>query len=170
MLEFFEQLLGLNIDVDDLTWLQITARTFVVFVVGLVLFRLTDRRFLGGSAGFDVLLAIVLGSVLSRGINGQAPFLMTLGASALLVIIHRLAGTIACRWSPFSKLLKGDSIVLVRDGKKLTDAMRRSDISNADLEENLRVHAHTSDVAEFAEAHLERSGQISAIKKGQELD
>jgi uncharacterized membrane protein YcaP (DUF421 family) len=160
-----EEFLGLNADVNDLTWMQIMTRTVVVFAVGIALFRLADRRFLGRSAGFDVLLAFILGSVLSRGINGQAPFLESLGASALLIVLHRIAGSIACRWSPFSKLLKGNAVVLVRDGRKLEDAMHRSDISNDDLEENLRINAHTPHVSEIEEARLERSGQISAIKK-----
>ena len=92
MSSFFEHLLGLHAAVDALTWGQFAARTVVVFALGIFLVRIADRRFLGRNAGFDVLLAIVLGSVLSRAINGQAPFLPTLAASVLLVLLHRVVG------------------------------------------------------------------------------
>lgn len=149
-----------------MTWGQFAARTVVVFLLGILLVRVADRRFLGRNAGFDVLLAIVLGSVLSRGINGQAPFLPTLGASVLLVFLHRLVGALACRWSAFSKLIKGDAIVLVKDGVRRPDAMRRADISEDDLEENLRVNANIAKAKDVAEARLERNGLISAVKRG----
>jgi uncharacterized membrane protein YcaP (DUF421 family) len=166
MTSFIDRLLGLHVTVDALTWGQFAARTVVVFLLGILLVRVADRRFLGRNAGFDVLLAIVLGSVLSRGINGQAPFLPTLGASVLLVFLHRLVGALACRWSAFSKLIKGDAIVLVKDGVRRPDAMRRVDISEDDLEENLRVNANVAKVEDVAEARLERNGLISAVKRG----
>ena len=66
-----DSLLGLHTPPSDLTFLQMGLRGVVVFLFGIVLFRLADRRFIGSNAGFDVLLGVVLGSVLSRAINGQ---------------------------------------------------------------------------------------------------
>src|SRR6186713_601153 len=132
MHSFLEQLLGLHASPSALTWGQIIARTTAVFVFGVLLVRCADRRFLGRNAGFDVLLAIMLGAVLSRAINGQAPFFKTLGASAVLVLLHRAVGALSCRWSAFSKLVKGQPVVLVRDGQLLPDAMRAADISKDD--------------------------------------
>lgn len=165
MYSFLDQLLGLNLPPNALSWTQLGARTGVVFVFGVFLVRVADRRFLGQIAGFDVLLAIVLGSVLSRAINGQAPFFKTLGAAALLVALHRAAAFAACRWSWFSRLLKGDARSLVRDGRIDHAEMRRSDISLDDLAENLRLNANLSDAREVAEACLERNGQIGVVRK-----
>jgi uncharacterized membrane protein YcaP (DUF421 family) len=44
--------------------------------------------------------------------------------------------------------------------------MRRADISEDDLEENLRVNANVAKVEDVAEARLERNGLISAVKRG----
>lgn len=165
MKTFFEQLLGLHAAADALTWVQIAARTVAVFGFGLFLVRVADRRFLGRNAGFDVLLAIVLGSVLSRAINGQASFFKTLAACFILVLLHRLVATIACRWSAFSRLIKGQAILLVKDGSPQSAAMKRADISLDDLLENLRLNANVADVGEVAEAWLERNGQVSVVKR-----
>ena len=56
--------------------------------------------------------------------------------------------------------------MLVKDGAMRRDAMRRADISEDDLEENLRVNANVAKVEEVAEARLERNGLISAVKRG----
>jgi uncharacterized membrane protein YcaP (DUF421 family) len=162
---FLEPLLGLHASPNDISWSQIIARTTTVFLFGVLLVRLADRRFLGRNAGFDVLLAIVLGSVLSRAINGQAPFFKTLAASALLVLLHRVVAALSCRWSAFSNAIKGKAIVLVRDGRVMSGAMRAADISQDDLEENLRLHANLTAVSEVAEARLERNGSVSVTKR-----
>ena len=166
MNSFLEQLLGLDTALSALTWGQMVARTVTVFLFGILLIRLADRRFLGRSAGFDVLLAIMLGSVLSRAINAQAPFFKTLAASALLVLLHRGVAALSCRWSAFSKMGKGQAVVLVRDGQPISEAIRAADISRDDLEENLRLNANVANVSEVAEARLERNGQVSVLKRG----
>ncbi len=162
---FLDHLLGLHAAAAELTWEQIGARTVIVFLFGVVLVRLADRRFLGHNAGFDVLLAIVLGSILSRGIDGQAPFFKILGASLLLVLLHRVLALAACRWPALSRIVKGDAIVLAKDGKSLPEAMRRADISPDDLKENLRLNANVDAIEDIAEARLERNGRISAVKR-----
>ena len=57
------------------------------------------------------------------------------------------------------------AIVLVRDGRPVFAAMRGADISEDDLDENLRLHANIAKVSEVAEARLERNGQISVVKR-----
>lgn len=165
MMPELEHLFGLQVSPDELTWGQIAARAITVFVVGLILVRLAVRRFLGESAGFDVLLVIVLGSVLSRAITGPAPFFETLGAALLLVVLHRIVAAVACRWSAFSRLVKGDAVVLVKEGRVLEDALRSAGISRDDLEENVRLNANIATIAEVAEARLERNGQISVVRR-----
>lgn len=158
--------LGLQVPPEKLTLLQMGGRTVVVFIFGVILVRVADRRFLGRSAGFDMLLGVVLGSVLSRAINGSAAFFPTLGACALLVGLHHVLGTLACRFHAFSDLVKGNAQVLVRNGKADARAMRKSKISIDDLEENLRLNGNVALPAEVGEARLERNGQVSVVRSG----
>lgn len=162
--EAFDRALGLQVQAKDLDFSQMAARAFVVFCAAIVLARIADRRFMGRSACFDFMLGVILGSVLSRGINGQASFLPTLGASALLVIFHRIVGTIAFHSHHFSRWVKGTERVLVRQGQVDPNEMRRNRITFDDLCENLRLNANTEKVEEVAEARLERSGTISVVK------
>lgn len=72
-----EDLLGLHRAASDLTFLNMALRTVIVFAAGIVFLRLGARRELGRYAGFDIVMMVILGSVLSRGIIGQSPFFAT---------------------------------------------------------------------------------------------
>lgn len=163
--ELIDRLLGLHVQAKDLEFSHMALRSLVVFCVAIVLARVADRRFMGRSACFDFMLGVILGSVLSRGINGQASFFPTLGASALLVVFHHLVGTIAFRSHRFSEWVKGRERVLVRNGQVDQREMQRNKITLDDLCENLRIHGCITDVADVAEARLERNGTISVVKK-----
>lgn len=162
--DFAERLLGLSVQAHDLHFSHMAWRTLIVFIFAVVLARLGDRRFLGHGAGFDIMVAIILGSVLSRAVNGQAPFFPTLGASALLVLLHHLLAKLAYHSHGFSRLVKGSALVLVRDGKLNDAELRRNNITHDDLDEHLRLNGSVIGTGDVAEARLERNGSVSVVK------
>jgi uncharacterized membrane protein YcaP (DUF421 family) len=163
-----DSILGLERSPAQLTFTHMALRGVIVFLAGILFLRLGARRGLARNAGFDVLLSIVLGSVLSRGVNGQASFWPTLGASAVLVGLHQLLGLVGSRVHFVSRLLKGEARVLIKNGSIDLVALRKSLMSHDDLDENLRIHGNTAQVQDVAEARLERSGQISVVMKAKE--
>jgi uncharacterized membrane protein YcaP (DUF421 family) len=163
--QWFSELLGLGVEPKDLTFLQVTLRGIVVFIATLMIMRAGHKRSLARKTPFDAVLLVILASVLSRAINGSAAFFPTLGGSCVIVIFHRLLGFAAYRWHGLGWLIKGQPEVLVRDGQRLRDAMRRNHISDHDLEEDLRLEAATEDLSGIRIARVERSGDISFIKK-----
>ena len=50
------------------------------------------------------------------------------------------------------------------DGRRLRKSMRINDISEHDLEEDMRLNAATEDLSKIKVARIERSGDISFIK------
>ena len=113
--DFFQMLIGPDGQPKDLTMLQLCFRAFVIFVFGLAMVRIGDRRSLAEKTGFDTLFLILIGAILARAINGSAAFLTTLGCAVFLMIIHRLFAFIAFRSHAFGKLIKGNAVTLVRD-------------------------------------------------------
>lgn len=160
--------LGIELPQDDLTIGHMAARAVVVYVTALATARLGDRRFLGKASAFDVILAIILGSVVSRAITGSAPFFPSLVAGFVLVMTHLAFAVTQFHFSRFGKLIKGNPRVVVRDGEILWDAMRASHLSENDLRGALRAQAHVDDLSEVAEARLERSGDVSVVKRERE--
>jgi uncharacterized membrane protein YcaP (DUF421 family) len=164
----FSSLLGIELPQDELTSGHMAARAVVVYVLGLAMARIGKRRFLAKASAFDVLLAIVFGSVISRAITGSAPFVPTLVAGLVLIVVHRTFAVIAFRSHGFGLLVKADPRLLVRDGEMLEDAMRASFISERDLRAALRSEASITDLREVKEARLERSGDISVLQRERE--
>jgi len=93
--EQFQTLLGLGRDVGDVGAFQMALRTIIVYVCSLAVIRVGSKRFLSQASAFDVIVGIMLGSVMSRAINGSAPFLPTLLAGAVLVGMHWLLAALA---------------------------------------------------------------------------
>lgn len=162
--EFAGELLGLSRGATELEFRHMAWRTLVVFVVAVIVVRVGARRFLSRAAGFDIIVAIVLGSVLSRGINGEAAFFPSLGASLLLVALHHVLATLAFHWHWFSVLAKGQAITLVREGAVDRRAMARAKITDDDLNESLRLNGNIEGTNDVAEARLERNGSVSVVK------
>lgn len=161
----FETLLGLGVEPKDLTLLHISLRGIVVLIVTLAIIRVSRKRSLAHKTAFDAVLLVILASVLARAINGSASFFATLGGSLVVVVFHRMLGFAAYRWHAFGVLIKGEPDVLVRDGERQREAMRRHHISDHDLEEDLRLKVNTEDLSTIRRARIERSGDISFIEK-----
>src|SRR3954451_16688018 len=114
---FFLVLLGPDGKATQLTVLNISLRCFIIFTVGLALVRIGDRRSLAQKTAFDAVFIVLLGSMLSRAINGTAPFFTTIAAGVTLMIIHRVFAFGAYKSHWFGKLIKGRPIPLVRKGQ-----------------------------------------------------
>ena len=166
--DFAARLLGLGMQPRELTFLQVSLRGVIIFLVTLVLVRISSRRSLAEKTAFDAILLVILASVLSRAINGTAGFFTSIGCSFILVFLHRFFGWIACRYHAFGKLIKGCPVIIVENGQLNRPAMRRNLMSDHDLEEDLRLDAETDDLAKIKIARLERSGDVSFIKREHE--
>ncbi|HLL76029.1 MAG TPA: YetF domain-containing protein [Pyrinomonadaceae bacterium] len=140
-------------------------RALVVFVAAIVMLKIGDKRFMGRSTAFDAALGIIFGSVVSRAITGNAPFGPTLAAGLVLVLLHWVLAAIAFRSHGFGNLVKGRNQLLVRDGEPLRNEMRKTHITEHDLNEALRKQGKPADMSQVREAHLERDGKISIVAR-----
>ena len=166
--DLLQNLLGLDREAGDLTADQMALRAVVVYAFALVVVRLGSKRVLGKATAFDVILGIVVGSVVSRGINGSGAFGPTLVACAVLVGMHWLFAVIAFRTSWFGPLIKGEPRRLVEDGEVQREAMRAASLTENDLNEALRHAGHPPDPARVRLAYLERDGSISVVPRERE--
>jgi uncharacterized membrane protein YcaP (DUF421 family) len=162
---FIDPWLGLGAQPKDLTFLQISLRGIIVFLATLAMVRIGHKRSLARKTAFDAVLIVILASVLSRAINGNSAFFATIGGGVVIVLVHRLFAFIAFHSHWFGCLLKGRPEVIVEDGNLILATMRRNHISEHDLEEDLRLDAQMEGTSKVKIARVERSGDISFIKK-----
>ena len=163
--DFVGPLLGLGAEPKDLTFVQISLRGIIVFLATLIMIRLGHKRSLARKTAFDAVLIVILASVLSRAINGSSAFFATLGGGLVIVLVHRLFAALAYYSHWFGVLIKGRPDLIIEDGDLILRGMRRNHISRHDLEEDLRLAAKTENLNDIRTGYVERSGDISFIKK-----
>ncbi len=161
-LSFLHGALGIDVPPTDLDIVQMTLRGLLVFLAALILIRLGHKRTLARKTPFDMVLLIIVGSVMSRAINGSAAFLPTLLAAAALVFLHRLFALTAYATDFFGFYVKGRPHVLVENGKYREDVMLRQHVSKNDIEEDMRLQG-VDDLKKVRLARIERSGDISFV-------
>jgi len=150
---------------SDLNCLQMSCRAVVTFFVTLVLIRIAGIRTFGKRSAFDNVIMILLGSVLSRAVVGASPYIPTVVGCLAFVLVHWVLAWISLYNDTVGKWVKGEKESLYANGTFNKKNMRRSRISMKDIEESLRVSMQTEGLEEVKEIFIERSGNISIIKK-----
>lgn len=143
-----------------ITWWQMSIRGVLVFVYGLVRVRLAGQRVFGKLASLDIVLAVLVGSHLSRPLTANAPFVPTLTATAVIALAHWSITFLSLHSKFVGKLVRGEVVPLVRDGEVDWRAMRRHALSEGDLAEAAR-NAGVFELDQVRTAVVERSGRIS---------
>lgn len=161
-MDFIDELLGLKDGSID--WYQMALRAIIAYFAVLIMIRLGNKRFLGKLTSHDIILAIILGSIVSRGVTGAAPLFTTLLTAFILIILHGLLSYGAIKYDFIGRMLKGKRKTLIKGGEIDKKAMMESKITEEDIMMEARKNG-ISDIKEIDCAYFERSGDISFIKK-----
>jgi uncharacterized membrane protein YcaP (DUF421 family) len=149
----------------NLNALQMSSRSVVIFLVALILIRLSGRRSFGVRTPLDIFIVICLGAVLSRAIVGASEFIPVVVASFVIVCLHRLFGWLIALSKSFSQVMAGKKILLFADGKFIPENLRKGLVGEEDVMPGVRKSALTEDLQQIDKVYLERNGEVSAIKK-----
>lgn len=144
------------------TLLFTVVRVVAVYVVVLLLLRVTGRRQLGQLTPFDLLTLLLLANVVQNAMIGPDNSLLggLLGAT-LLLAMNRLVS----RSAPLRASLEGHPVVLVYRGQLVHEQLAREGVSEEELAEAVREHG-LDDLDAVDMAVLEMDGSISIIAKG----
>lgn len=162
-----EIILNLFGEGKDLNILQMSTRAFVMFFVTLALIRISGMRAFGTKSAFDNIIVIMLGAILSRAVVGASPAIPIVCAALVFAVVHRILAHLSM-YSPFiSHLVKTNDISLYKNGKLNKKNMKRCALSMGDLMAGVRHNANIASLDEAEEIYMERTGQISVVKKKQ---
>ena len=149
---------------DNILWWQMSISGIVIFILAIAMIRFGGKRMLGKESAIDIVLAIIIGSILSRGITGNSPFIATVVTTFCLILFHKFLVGISFYNKFFENLVKGKERLLVKDGKPMEENLKKSHISQNDLMEAVRLKGKDS-VENVKEGYLERNGQITFIER-----
>jgi uncharacterized membrane protein YcaP (DUF421 family) len=156
--------LGLSLRPQQLELWQICLRAVIVYLAMIMFVRFGKKRFLSRATAFDAILVIVIGSTAARAITGNAPFFATLAAVWVLIAMHWVISYFTEGSPTLGSLVKGNTTVLVRNGRVDRQALKDAHMSPDDRDEDLREQG-IADPKKVKEARLERSGKLSVIRK-----
>jgi uncharacterized membrane protein YcaP (DUF421 family) len=143
--------------------MDLVGRAFVMFLLILLLVRVVNRRELSKMEPYDLVLLIVLGDLVQQGIT-QNDYSVT-GASIVIVTMTLLSiftAYVAYRLPRFGRVLDGEPVILLENGRPLEKNLRRERISLGEL----AAEARQNDIADLGSvryAVLETSGSISFL-------
>ncbi|STY78836.1 Protein of uncharacterised function (DUF421) [Legionella wadsworthii] len=139
-------------------------RCIILFCLSVLLFRFTNHRF-NISTPLDFLIIAISGGLISRGIAGANSLWLTVEALLTLVILHLILSKLCFFFNKMGFIFKGCPHYLIEHGELNYKNMRRFSISENDLLAQLRQKLNTENYSLIDSAILERTGNISFIKK-----
>ena len=143
--------------------MEIVLRATAMFAVIYLLLRLLGKRELGQMAPFEVISLVVIGDLIQQGITHN-DFSIT---GATLAIVTFAFWTVVLGWLAylFPRLrgtLEGQPRVIIRDGERLRDNLRRDRMTATEGESEMRL-AGIGRIGDVAWAIREPNGKISFI-------
>ena len=146
-------------------WYEIILRTFVVYVVVLVLLRTAGKRELGQMTPFDLVVILVIANAVQNAMTGGDNSLIGgVIAAATLTFVNIAVGRWGSRVPLFRRLVTSEPTLLLQDGKPITENLEKERIDLQELEMAAREHG-IPELSQVAAAVLEEDGSISIIPK-----
>ncbi|MBO5929218.1 MAG: DUF421 domain-containing protein [Clostridia bacterium] len=138
-------------------------RTVIIYVVLIAVFRITGKRQLGELQPIELVVTLLLSdlAVLPLQESGM-PLLSGLVPIAVLVALELLLSAWMMKSNGFSRLISGNPVVVIHEGKLQQKALRQLRLTVEDLTEALRQQG-VFDWQEIEYAIAETNGKISVF-------
>jgi uncharacterized membrane protein YcaP (DUF421 family) len=159
---FYDDYFGIN---ESIEVIEIIVRSILMFLITFVMIRVAGMRQFRQNSPFDMVIAFLVGGVLSRGVVGATPFFSAVAGALGLIILQKLLYMLLFHNRKLEKMMKGQPFIIYKDGKFIKENMKKADITTLEVFEDLRVEQQTQSLQEIAEIYVEKTGEISFIKK-----
>lgn len=139
-------------------------RTFAIYLIILVLLRLTGKRALAQVTTLDLILLLVISEATQQALLGDDNSVTTAGiVITALVFFDRTADYLQYRFKGVSRLIEGVPVLLVEHGKPLENRLRKEHMTIEDLLTAARAKQGLLRMEQIEFAILESSGGISIV-------
>jgi uncharacterized membrane protein YcaP (DUF421 family) len=144
---------------------EIVLRAAVIFVFLWFVTRIVGKRALGEMNAFELLLLVTMGDLVQQGITQEdysvTGAVLAVGTFALLSVALSYA---SWRWQRSRDLIEGAPVVVVREGKMLSDVMRHERLPSDELLEAMREKG-IRDLTDVEIGVLEPNGAYSFFRR-----
>lgn len=143
-------------------YLLLGAKAIGIYLLIIICLRFLGKKGLAELSAADLVLIIIIG----EGISTIIPQEMGFGGVVIYVIALAAANYGIEFWSfrskKFNRILEGDPVILIRNGKAMKKNMNKEKVSFDNLAESLRTKG-IKNIEDVELAILETDGEISII-------
>lgn len=143
----------------------------IVYISVIVAMRFMGKRQIGELQPGELAVTFLLSEVASMPLQTDSvPLLSGLSLVFLLVLLEITSSYFSMKSRLYRRLIQGNSVLIIKDGKVLKRNMKMIRYSNDDLMESLRLK-DVFDISQVQYAYIETNGSISVqlMKKHQPL-
>lgn len=146
----------------------VTWKSILIFFLLLILTRFIGKKLLSQITYFDFVIGITIGTIGGAYVVAMVKGAWVLISPIVLAICTFLIGFITLKNLRLRKLIEGEPVVVIQNGKILEKNMARLRYHLDDLEMQLREQG-VFDINEVEFAVIEPHGKLSVLKKTQNL-
>ena len=132
----------------------------------ILLVRIIGTRTLSKMTAFDFVVTLATGSLMATAASSAklTAFVQAISAMTVLLAVQALLAVARQRSHRFKTIIENEPLLVMRDGRFLDAALRRSHVARGDIYAKLR-EADISDPADVAAVVLETTGDISILTR-----
>lgn len=146
--------------------MDVVLRAVGVYLVLLVILRLSGKRTMAQVTTFDFILLLIISEAISEALVGEDSSLTAAAIVVItLVLLERLSDYVSWRLPRVKRVLESVPVVLVKDGRPIQDVMDRERISSDDVLSAARETQGLESMDQIRWAVLETSGEISVVPR-----
>jgi len=150
---------------EPMKLLEIVGRVLAIYAALFVMLRLAGRREMSELSPMDLLVMLLVSETVSPALTGGDQTLLGgMVAAATLIGLSVLIAYVTFRSRRIGRLLEGDAVVLIRNGRVDKQVARRFRISDEELATALR-QSGVAGPGDVARAYVEPDGEITVLEK-----
>ncbi|MCX8530837.1 DUF421 domain-containing protein [Chryseobacterium luquanense] len=148
-------------DLDGNYVLEISLRTILMFIMVLVILRLSGKKGVRQLSLFEVAIIIALGSAAGDPMfNKDTPILPSLLVFAVIIIIYRIITYFASKSEKFEDVIEGEPLYVIEDGQFVLGVKDDHTFAKDEFFAEMRQES-IEHVGQVKTAILETTGNIS---------
>jgi uncharacterized membrane protein YcaP (DUF421 family) len=144
----------------------IAFRAVIVYIFIILGIRIFGKRELAQLSVIDLVFILLISNAVQNAMVGPDNSLLGgLTAAVALFAVNLTLNKFAIGSKQFNRLLEGEAIMLIHNGKVLPAHLKKAQISHEELEAAIREHG-VKDISAVDLAVLENDGNISILSDG----
>lgn len=134
------------------------------FLLLLVVVRLMGKRAIGNLSPFDLVVALVIGSLAKDIIYEKVPFAQGAVAIFTLGLVQYLTSWLTFRSRRASRIIEGEPITVVKNGQFFRAGMKSERLTEDEIRAELRLKG-IDDLGKVKLAQVENDGKLSVLRQ-----